>query len=260
MRQFFISILLMTASILTAGASTIIEQADSAYMADDFAMAASLYNKVIAEEGTSATLYYNLGNCYYRLGQPGKAIVAYERSLRLDPTSADTRDNLDFVNERIIDRSGERGTFIGNALDAASNRAKSDTWAWLAFGFFVLTVSGVALYVFSSSVPLRKTGFFGGIVTLIGTGIFIFFAFRSAALSLADDAAVITAPSTILSTVPRIPHDRNQEAMLLHEGTKVKILDSVRTTTADSVTSTWYDVEIDNTHRAWIDSNAVEKI
>ncbi len=130
MKQFFISILVITASILTAGASTLIEQADSAYMADDFAMAASLYNKVIAEEGTSATLYYNLGNCYYRLGQPGKAIVAYERSLRLDPTSADTRDNLDFVNERIIDRSGERGTFIGNAIDAASNKAKSDTWAY----------------------------------------------------------------------------------------------------------------------------------
>lgn len=260
MKQFLIIIFVIVASFSPAGALTIIEQADSAYMADDFTMAAALYNRVIDEEGTSAVIWYNLGNCYYRMGQPGKAIVAYERSLRLDPTNNDTRDNLAFVNDKIIDRPGEKGTFLGNALDAVANRAKSDTWAWLALIFFALTVTGVALYVFASGVALRKTGFFGSIVTICGTGIFIFLSFRAAAISLADDAAVIIAPSTILSTVPRAPHDRSQEAMLLHEGTKVKIIDSLKTTTPDSVISKWYDVEIDNTHRAWIDSNAVEKI
>lgn len=76
---------------------------------------------------------------------------------------------------------------------------------------------------------------------------------------MSDDAAIITVPSTILSTTPRVPQDRSQEAMLLHEGTKVKILDSVKSTT-DSIHSLWYDVEVDNSHRAWINASAVEKI
>ncbi len=47
--------------------------------------------------------------------------------------------------------------------------------------------------------------------------------------------------------------------MLLHEGTRVEILDSVKSTT-DSINSLWYDVQVDNTHRAWINAAAVEKI
>ncbi|WP_300859193.1 hypothetical protein [uncultured Duncaniella sp.] len=47
--------------------------------------------------------------------------------------------------------------------------------------------------------------------------------------------------------------------MLLHEGTRVEILDSVRSTT-DSINSLWYDVQVDNAHRAWINAAAVEKI
>lgn len=102
-------------------------------------------------------------------------------------------------------------------------------------------------------------GFFGSLVAIIACGCFIFLSFRSAAIATADDVAIITSPSTILSTSPRVPKDRSQEAMLLHEGTRVRILDSVRSTT-DSVNSLWYDVEVDNAHRAWINAAAIEKI
>lgn len=244
---------------LSAQTLSVTERADSAYTADNFGLASELYQKVIDDEGPSAALYYNLGNSYYRLGEMGKAILAYERALRLNPTYTDARNNLEFVNGRISDRPGERGTFLGNALDSAANSAHSNTWAWLAFSAFILTLAGVLAYIFSNQINIRKLGFFGGIVLLIATGIFIFLSYRSAAIAIADDAAIITVPSTILSTSPREPKDRNQEAMLLHEGTKVKILDSVKSTT-DTINSLWYDVEVDNAHRAWINSAAVERI
>lgn len=258
---FILTLIAALSSVFTANAesNSLIQQADSAYTADNFKEAADIYNHVIQTEGASATLYYNLGNCYYRSGEMGKAILAYERSLRLDPTYDDARNNLKFVNARISDRPGERGTFIGNAIDSVANAAHSNLWAWLAFGAFVLTIAGILAYIFSGVVSVRKVGFFGGIVTLITCGIFIFLACRSAAIAVAEDAAIITVPSTILSTSPRVPKDRNQEAMLLHEGTKVRILDSVKSTT-DSINPLWYDVEIDNSHRAWINAAAVEKI
>lgn len=240
-------------------AATLIAQADSAYNADDFRVAADLYNIAIETFGSSAKLYYNLGNSYYRLGEPGNAIIAYERALHLDPSDRDARENLAFVNARITDRPGERGTFLGNALDAAAKAARSNTWAWAGMICIVLTLGGVLAYVLSSSVPVRKTGFFGGIAAFILGAVSLFLAFRSASIASADNIAIVTDPSTILSTVPRVPQDRNQEAMLLHEGTRVVILDSVRSTT-DSVNSLWYDVEVDNTHRAWINARAVKKI
>ena len=69
--------------------------------------------------------------------------------------------------------------------------------------------------------------------------------------STATNEAVVTVPSTLLSTSPRVPKDRTEEAMLLHEGTKIEILDSI-TTRIDSATVVWYDVRVDNDHRAWI--------
>ncbi len=242
-----------------AAASALTEQADSAYSADRFDEAAALYRKVMATEGVSAPLYYNLGNAEYRLGHPGQAILNYERALRLDPTFDEARQNLAFVNERITDRQGERGTFVGNALDAAANQASSDTWAWLALTAFVITCVLAGLYIFTTDVRMRKAGFFGGLCTLTVTALMIFFSSRAASIACDHTKAIVTAQSTILSTTPRQPRSRSEEAMLLHEGTSLRIVDSVRSV-ADSVPTMWLDVEIDNTHRAWVNARDVERV
>ena len=119
-------------------ATDIIEQADSAYTADDFATAARLYTEAIDSIGSSATLYYNLGNAYYRMGNLGKAIVNYERSLRLDPTNQDARENLAFVNARITDQIGDSGTFLSNTVDNIVASAHPDTWGLIALSSFIL--------------------------------------------------------------------------------------------------------------------------
>lgn len=253
------AILAIASPAISASQPALVQKADSAYTAENHTEAASLYQTAIDSLGTSSDLYYNLGNSLYRLGKPGKAIVAYERALRLDPTNTDARTNLEFVNSRLIDRPAERGTLVGNMLDTASLALHSNAWAWTAFGCFLVFLGAVALYIFCPSVIWRKVGFFGGFGVLILAVISGFLSARNAAICQATDKAVITVPSTILSTSPRAPRDRSEEAILLHEGTKMRILDSVSTRT-DSVKSVWLDVEIDNQHRAWIDRNAVEII
>ena len=65
--------------------------------------------------------------------------------------------------------------------------------------------------------------------------------------------------SARLSTSPSTPINSSQQAFLLHAGTVVTVLDSVATP-LDPNTKMWYEVEVDNEHRAWIDKNDVEKI
>lgn len=260
MKRYFILLFIFAATLgMSVSAQSLTEQADSAYTSDEFELAAKLYSDAVSENGTSPEILYNLGNCYYRLGKPGKAVLMYERALRLDPTFEDAKENLAFVNSLTTDRPGERGTFFENALDSISLKMTSDTWAWIAFAFFALTIAGVCLYIFSANIPLRKTGFFGGFLSILLCGITLFFAWRCASICSADNVAIITKPSTILSTAPRTPSDRSLEAMLLHEGTKVMILDSVENRT-DSVPTLWLDVEVDNSHRAWINAADVERI
>lgn len=251
--------LLIIGSAVAASASPLTEEADSAYVRDDFARAAELYSTAIATEGTSSTLLYNLGNAQYRLGQLGNAIVSYEQALRLDPTNEDARVNLEFVNSRIADKPIDSGTFIDNTLNSTLDMAHPDTWAWLAFASFALLLGCAALYIFSTNVAARKSGFFIGLVLIAVTVVLVIFAFKSARRATAHDSAVVTVPSTILSTSPRAPKDRTEEAILLHEGTKVEIVDSV-TTRIDSTAVKWYEVKLDNTNRAWVNSSAVKKI
>lgn len=263
MNKIFIAILLFMVALCAnaqGDAQKLIAGADSAYTADKYAEAAKIYAQAMKKYGTSATLWYNLGNCHYRLGELGRAVIDYERALRLDPAFQEARDNLELVNTKIADRAGERGSFVSNLLDSISQAANSNLWAWIALGCFGLTVGCAALYVFADMVLLRKIGFFGGFVAVLASAFFVFFSLRAAHIAISDAAAVITAPSTILSTSPRAPVDRSQEAMLLHEGTKVEILDSVKTTGTDSVPTMWYDVQIDNEHRAWLNARDAERI
>lgn len=235
------------------------KKGDASYQAKKYGDAIKMYEQALTQM-SSAELWYNLGNAQYRAGAPGKAIVAYERALRLDPTFDEARANLEFLNSRIVDRPGQRGSFLERKADNIANRNSSDGWAWIAFGLFVLAGAGVLLYMMGTNVTLRKVGFFGTGVLLLLCFVALFLSFRARSIANDDSLAIVTARSTILSTVPRQPSQQSEEAMLLHEGTKVQVLDSVRSTTDTIGKGCWYDVRIDNAHRAWINSTAVTKI
>lgn len=259
MPRFISSILFILASVSIISASNLTDQAEKAYQNESYQEAVDLYRQAIEKEGTSATLYYNLGNAEYRLGHTARAILAYERALRLDPTDSDTRTNLEFVNDRIVDKKGETGSFIYNTFVSFTNIFSSNGWAWIAILFFCFTLAGIVAYTLSEIVWLRKIGFFGGIASLLFTIFAIILAFKARSFSLDDKDAIITAETSILSTVPRPPVNHDEEAMLLHEGTKVRVLRSMKID-VDSVAQTWNEVEVDNKHRAWINSDDIEKI
>lgn len=140
-------------------ASPLDQSADSAYTAGDFSLATSLYEKELKESGSSATLYYNLGNCYYRLGKMAKAVIAYERSLRLDPSNSSAKANLDFVNSKLVDIKGYEGSFISRTFSDITSLMSANAWGWFSLILFCLIVAATALYLFSGNVRLRKTGF-----------------------------------------------------------------------------------------------------
>ncbi len=51
-----------------------------------------------------ADLYYNLGNAYYRMGEVGYAVWAYEKGLQFEPRNRDIKHNLELTNTRVRDR------------------------------------------------------------------------------------------------------------------------------------------------------------
>ncbi|MBR2314688.1 MAG: hypothetical protein IKA55_07525, partial [Akkermansia sp.] len=63
------------------------------------------YSKALTElekapDYPEALKQYNMGNCYYRLSQPGKAALCYARALQSDPELKEARANLEFIQRK----------------------------------------------------------------------------------------------------------------------------------------------------------------
>ena len=232
-------------------------QADSAYNDLAYARALELYTEAADSLGLSSDLCYNIGNTYYRLNDLGHAILWYERALRLDPTNEDASTNLEFVNARIADRPTDDRSMIARVYDDVTESAHHDTWAWISFALFAVTVIAFTLYLIVSNVIVKKICFFGGGVLLIVTIFALALSLTGASRATDTDTAVITSPAAQLSTAPRAATDAGSQAFLLHEGTKVEIVDSVMP--AGDNADAWYEVRVGNA-RAWVNGRDIERI
>ncbi len=256
-RILFILFLLTTTA--TASATDYIQKADSAYMNDDFRQAVRLYVKSLEEDGASPTVYYNLGNAYYRLNNIGKAILYYERALKMDPSFTDARSNLEFVNTRITDKPEDDSSFLGNLYNSIVEFMSPNAWAWFALASFIILLCAVALYIFTNRIAVRKAGFFGGIVMLFVCIFIITVAYNSASRINRHDRAVVMVPTTNLTSAPRAPKEKTEKVVPVHEGTVLTITDSVATP-GDAASHMYYDVKINNSARAWVKAADVERI
>ena len=53
-------------------------KANELYKAKNYVAAAAKYEQLLKEQYVNSEVYYNLGNCYYRLDQNPKAILFFE--------------------------------------------------------------------------------------------------------------------------------------------------------------------------------------
>jgi tetratricopeptide (TPR) repeat protein len=78
--------------------------ANQKYEAGEYSEAAAIYETILASGLHHSTVYYNLGNAYYKQGDIGRAILNYRRAQRLDPRDADVVANLNIARTQTVDK------------------------------------------------------------------------------------------------------------------------------------------------------------
>ena len=103
----------------------------------------------------------------------------------------------------------------------------------------------VSAYLFlrSRRMGMRKLGFFVGLVMLVVFALSVLFAAQMKQASLTEDHAIIMAPTV---TVKSTPNEISVDLFVLHEGTKVEILDQ-----ADG----WNKIKIANGSIGWLQAD-----
>lgn len=104
LRLFFpilLTILLLSATAVFAGKieDSLFQEANEAYSRGDFAQAISKYQQITQTAGFAPSVLYNLANSFAQSGQTGKAILNYERALRLSPSDSDISGNLELIKK-----------------------------------------------------------------------------------------------------------------------------------------------------------------
>lgn len=244
-------ILTVSAAWLSAqDADSLWNQAVKDYTEENYQEALAGFTALEADGYVSGELYYNIGNCYYKLGNClGQSILYYERALKLDPSYEDAQVNLAIAREYTLDRIDEVPEFILLTwIKAFRDTVSSDAWAWIALVLFLVTAVMVLLFRFGGSPALRKTAFALAVAALLMTIISAVFAFNLRSGLESDGEAVVTVP---VSSVKSSPGSTDQSLFILHEGTKVAVMDSL---------GEWYRIELSDGRQGWLENTNVEII
>ena len=199
------------------------EQANAAYNAGSYDTALMLYDQVVATELESVPLYFNMGNAYYKMREYPMAIYYYEKALKIDPGNEDVRTNLAIANLAIVDKIEEvPQSFIVKGWNGLKNAFSGQQWTVLSLVAFALLLVSAFLFLRARRMGMRKLGFFMGLVMLLVFALSVIFAAQLKQASMTEDQAIIMAPTV---TVKSTPNEVSVDLFVLHEGTKVEILD-----------------------------------
>ena len=246
--KWFLPFYLFTLLPFIAAAQTKSE-ADSAYVRGEYQKAIKDYEALL-KNGASADLYYNLGNAYYRTENITKAVLNYERALLLSPSDRDIRFNLQMASSKTIDKiTPEQEMFFVTWYRSLINLASVDGWARTALISLALAVILALLYLFSDRIWLRKVGFFGAIFMIAVFILSNVFAHQQKDLLVNRRGAIVTAGAV---TVKSTPAANGTDLFILHEGTKVTIIDGSM--------KDWKEIHIADGKEGWIESKLIRII
>ena len=233
-----------------AGADSLWTAGVAAYSDGDWAGAARAWSDLRALGLESPQLYCNLGDALFKQDDLAHAILNYERALKLDPSYADARHNLAFAQTQVQDKIESVPEFF---LEAWGRKMcwllPSDTWAALFLVFLALTVGCVLLFLLGRRVAVRRGGFIAGIVALLLTLLCLDFACWQRKDYRKADGAIVTRPVATVQSAPG--RDSAKDLFVLHEGTKVKVLDTV---------GAWRNIELADGRQGWLPAESLEII
>ncbi|MHA7055591.1 tetratricopeptide repeat protein [Aquimarina sp. M1] len=227
----------------------VFDQANTLYNQEEYQKAIDLYKSILDKGQESAALYYNLGNSHYKLSNVGSSIYYYEKALELAPNDEDIKNNLAFANNATIDAIDviPEGV-ISRTINGFTSMFNFDMWAWISILFVMLFVMLFILY-YSARISSKKRLFFLGSWISLFIGLFaVFFAFKQYNFIKNNQYAIIFAQETTVKSEPNL---RSEEVFELHEGTKVKVTETV---------NNWKKIKLADGKIGWIPATDLKEL
>lgn len=222
---------------------------DDAYEMKHYDKAIAIYEALINDEGATKQLHYNLGNAYYRANEIGKAILNYERALRLDPTDDAIKANLEFAQDYIKDEITEQPEmFLATWFHGVTNTFGVDGWAVIAVTAFIIALVGIAVLLMVKKNGIRRAGLIISIIAVVvslfaniaAMSLYNFVTDKSQAIVIKEEVTMMSAPGSSTALIR------------IHEGRKVTVID-------DTIEN-WKEIQLEDGTVGWVKRGDIELI
>ena len=206
-----------------------------------YSEAISYYETILKNKEHSAALYFNLGNCYYKMNRIAPSIYYYEKALLLEPNDPDIQNNLAFAKQMTLDAIEEMPeTGLAKAYKGTAGALSFEQWGILSIFFICLGILAYILYFLVRYSTHKRIALVSSLVILILGFVFVAFAYIGQQDYQNDQPAIIFADAIIVRSEP---NRRSEPVFELHEGTKVQVLDALEE---------WNKIQLANGQEGWL--------
>ncbi len=228
---------------------SLLTKANQQYDAGRYNEAIKTYYQILENKVESAQLYYNIGNAYFKLKDLSSAILYYEKAKKLSPNDKDILYNLGIANSRIVDKIEVVPQIIFKRWwNSFYNIFSTNNWAKVAIVLFFITLAFSAIFLLSQQRFIKKLFFLFGLIFLLLSISSFFVSYQKYYYTKNHKEAILFEPTI---TVKSSPNKNSVDLFVIHEGTKVYILDKI---------GDWIEIKIANGSIGWLKENLVKYI
>ena len=254
MKKVLKKILLVFVTVFTLTAlgqnfSETIKTADSAYNQGLYDSAIVLYNGVIAAGMESHEIYYNLGNAHFKNSNLPMAILYFEKAKKIAPNDDDIQYNLNIANSMIVDKI-ERvpEMFYKHWWKYFYNMFNADTWTILSLLIWVVFIVVLGFFILGKNRRSKKISFYLAALFLFASIASFGLASQKYYYTKENKEAIIFTPTI---TVKSSPTQGSVDLFVVHEGTKIKVIDKV---------DDWFKIKMQNGSVGWVPVGSMKMI
>ena len=216
----------MIANVVVAqNVDTLFVSANKLYRNGAFEEAIKKYKKIESQDTVSSELYLNLGNAYYKLNKVGPSIFYYEKALKLDPLNVDVKNNLIFAKRLALDNIEEVPKTVFQRINKNYLQKLSyNDWAIVVVVLSFSSAIFFLLFYFGYSSTRKRLYFTTSGISLLLLIFSIFITYNQYSQTIKNIEAIVFVKKTAVRNAPTF---NSEEVFILHEGTKVMVLDAV---------------------------------
>jgi tetratricopeptide (TPR) repeat protein len=240
-------ILLLTSHVFFAQKG--FENGNALYQKGKYQEAIKAYETELAANKQSAELYFNIGNCYYKLNKVAPSIYNYEKALLLNPDDTEIQNNLKFAQKLQIDdiKTVEKVGF-NKVIQDFTNTFNYNTWGGITVGLSILFLLCFVGYYFSQITVSKRLFFVGMFSVLLLLLVSVAAAIFEKNQFNNDQPAIVFSEVASVKSEPKVGA---ADAFMLHEGTKVYIMETL---------DNWNKIQLTDGNEGWIENNAIKRL